>query len=241
MKINSAYRCPKHNAKVGGAKNSQHLESTAADLVAANVTPYELQEVILGLMEHGRIPNGGLGRYNTTHYDIRMTALGSKEQVMAKLRSDSEEEYAARKARVRAAAKKARKQADRENIKRTAKDVGKELAVDAAVGLATAGTGTIARAVGKGARMAAKGIRGARATKGRAMQKIARMPGCKLNSAAGKVSVKAVKAQKKKTGQTLSEAGGSVQRNKLMDKAKAKVKAGNLRQDKIEKAGRSSG
>ena len=70
---------------------------------------------------------------------------------MAKLRSDSEEEYAARKARVRAAAKKARKQADRENIKRTAKDVGKELAVDAAVGLATAGTGTIARAVGKGA------------------------------------------------------------------------------------------
>lgn len=74
LKINSAYRCPKHNAKVGGAKNSQHLESTAADLVAANITPYELQEVILGLMEHGRIPNGGLGRYNTfTHYDIRLT------------------------------------------------------------------------------------------------------------------------------------------------------------------------
>ena len=160
---------------------------------------------------------------------------------MAKLRSDSEEEYAARKARVRAAAKKARKQADRENIKRTAKDVGKELAVDAAVGLATAGSGTIARAVGKGARMAAKGIRGARAAKGRkAAQKIARMPtgSKKLNKAAGKVSVKAVKAQKKKTGQTLSEARGSVQRNKLMDKAKAKVKAGNLRQDKIEKAGK---
>tara|TARA_R110000824_G_scaffold100184_1_gene238198 strand:+ start:7261 stop:7653 length:393 start_codon:yes stop_codon:yes gene_type:complete len=74
LKINSAYRCPKHNKKVGGAFQSLHLESMAADLVSAEVTPDKLQDTILGLMEHNRIPNGGLGRYNTfTHYDIRLT------------------------------------------------------------------------------------------------------------------------------------------------------------------------
>mgnify|MGYP003626686017 FL=1 len=74
--INSAYRCPKHNATVGGAKNSQHLESAAADIVSphSNVSPIALQDTLLGMMEHNSIPNGGLGRYNTfTHYDIRLT------------------------------------------------------------------------------------------------------------------------------------------------------------------------
>ena len=74
LKINSAYRCPKHNAKVGGGKKSQHLESSAADLVARDANPLQLQDTILGMMEHNSIPNGGLGRYDTfTHYDIRLT------------------------------------------------------------------------------------------------------------------------------------------------------------------------
>lgn len=74
LKINSAYRCPKHNKNVGGAKNSQHTKNTAADLVAVEVSPIQLQETVLGMMEHDSIPNGGLGRYNTfTHYDIRLT------------------------------------------------------------------------------------------------------------------------------------------------------------------------
>lgn len=30
--VNSAYRCPKHNAEVGGVKNSQHLLGIAADI-----------------------------------------------------------------------------------------------------------------------------------------------------------------------------------------------------------------
>lgn len=73
LKINSAYRCPKHNENVGGAKNSQHTKNTAVDLVASEVSPIKLQDTILGMMEHNSIPNGGLGRYDTfTHYDIRL-------------------------------------------------------------------------------------------------------------------------------------------------------------------------
>ncbi len=30
--VNSGYRCPKHNAAVGGEKNSQHMRGTAADI-----------------------------------------------------------------------------------------------------------------------------------------------------------------------------------------------------------------
>ena len=74
LKINSGYRCPKHNKTVGGVKNSQHVMSTAVDLIASEVNPNKLQETMLGLMEHNSIPNGGLGRYDTfTHYDIRLT------------------------------------------------------------------------------------------------------------------------------------------------------------------------
>ena len=74
LKINSGYRCPKHNKTVGGVKNSQHVMSTAVDLVASEVSPNKLQETMLGLMEHNSIPNGGLGRYDSfTHYDIRLT------------------------------------------------------------------------------------------------------------------------------------------------------------------------
>jgi len=32
LTITSAYRCEKHNAAVGGAKNSQHIRGTAADI-----------------------------------------------------------------------------------------------------------------------------------------------------------------------------------------------------------------
>ena len=76
LKINSGYRCPKYNELVGGSKNSQHLESAAADIVSANnrVSSIALQDTILGMMEHNSIPNGGLGRYDTfTHYDIRLS------------------------------------------------------------------------------------------------------------------------------------------------------------------------
>jgi hypothetical protein len=44
----------------------------AADLDCPALSPEELADTIEDMMEHGQIPNGGLGRYNTfTHIDIR--------------------------------------------------------------------------------------------------------------------------------------------------------------------------
>ena len=36
IKVNSGYRCPKHNAEVGGAKQSQHVKGEAADICCAD-------------------------------------------------------------------------------------------------------------------------------------------------------------------------------------------------------------
>jgi uncharacterized protein YcbK (DUF882 family) len=74
IKINSGYRCPSYNSKVGGASKSQHLTGNASDLVAQSHTPSQLADVIEGLIRIGAIEEGGLGRYNTfTHYDRRGT------------------------------------------------------------------------------------------------------------------------------------------------------------------------
>ena len=74
IKINSGYRCPSHNSKVGGASKSQHLTGNASDLVAHDHTPKQLADVIEGLIRIGAIEEGGLGRYDTfTHYDRRGT------------------------------------------------------------------------------------------------------------------------------------------------------------------------
>jgi len=74
IKINSGYRCPNYNSKVGGASKSQHLTGNASDLVAHDHTPKQLADVIEGLIRIGAIEEGGLGRYDTfTHYDRRGT------------------------------------------------------------------------------------------------------------------------------------------------------------------------
>lgn len=70
--INSGYRSPKYNAKIGGVKNSQHVKGKASDLRVAGVTPKELALIIEGLIEQGKMKQGGIGIYpNFTHYDIR--------------------------------------------------------------------------------------------------------------------------------------------------------------------------
>jgi len=40
--ITSGYRCPEHNARVGGAANSQHVLGRAADIRVAGMTAAEL-------------------------------------------------------------------------------------------------------------------------------------------------------------------------------------------------------
>jgi len=70
----SGYRTASHNKKVGGAKNSQHLTSSAADINAKGLTPKELAFAIETLIAAKKMKQGGLGIYqNFVHYDIRGT------------------------------------------------------------------------------------------------------------------------------------------------------------------------
>lgn len=68
--INSGYRCPTHNANVGGAKNSQHLYGRAADIVVKGQPPVKVWQYANTLIGD----SGGVGKYNTfTHIDTRGT------------------------------------------------------------------------------------------------------------------------------------------------------------------------
>ena len=69
--INSAYRTPSYNKKVGGAKNSMHLQAKAADITTRSLTPKQLHAKIEALIKSGDMQNGGLGLYPSfVHYDI---------------------------------------------------------------------------------------------------------------------------------------------------------------------------
>lgn len=66
--INSGYRCPTHNAAVGGVEDSQHVEGKAADFTVADVMPSKVYAYLDPVHE------GGLGKYDTfVHVDVRGT------------------------------------------------------------------------------------------------------------------------------------------------------------------------
>lgn len=68
LNINSAYRSPAHNKKVGGSPKSQHLEGTAADIVLQGVTPLLVAQYAVSIQA------GGVGLYKTfTHVDVRVS------------------------------------------------------------------------------------------------------------------------------------------------------------------------
>lgn len=66
--VNSGYRTPAYNKKVGGAAYSQHLYGMGADIYIAGVKPKEVAAFAETLL-----PNtGGIGIYaNFTHIDVR--------------------------------------------------------------------------------------------------------------------------------------------------------------------------
>ena len=66
--INSAYRTPSHNAKVGGTSRSQHLYGLAADIEVKGHSPAEVADYAETLLAG----TGGIGRYDGfTHVDVR--------------------------------------------------------------------------------------------------------------------------------------------------------------------------
>jgi len=70
----SGYRTPSHNKKVGGAKFSQHLTASAADINVKTLSPKKLAAEIEKLIKAGKMKQGGLGVYpGFVHYDIRGT------------------------------------------------------------------------------------------------------------------------------------------------------------------------
>jgi len=74
IRINSAYRSPEHNAKVGGVPKSQHLLGKAADIVVKGMKTEFLYQYIEDAISNGEMLQGGLGLYDTfVHYDIRGT------------------------------------------------------------------------------------------------------------------------------------------------------------------------
>ena len=74
--VNSGYRSPEYNAKIGGVKNSQHLLGKAADITIEGLKPAEVYRIINELIDMGLMLQGGLGLYEKrgfVHYDIRKT------------------------------------------------------------------------------------------------------------------------------------------------------------------------
>lgn len=66
--VNCGYRSPEHNAKVGGVKNSFHVQGLAAD-----IRPKDLNDLAqLQSIADSKNPNGGVGFYDTfVHVDAR--------------------------------------------------------------------------------------------------------------------------------------------------------------------------
>lgn len=68
VRINSSCRCAKDNARVGGAKNSQHLTGRAADITVDDTSPMGVYSYLT--MNYPE--RFGIGRYNSfTHIDSR--------------------------------------------------------------------------------------------------------------------------------------------------------------------------
>jgi uncharacterized protein YcbK (DUF882 family) len=78
IRINSGYRCPAHNAAVGGVTASYHCQGLAADIRAEGIGADALWKAVRALWAKGFLPDlGGLGRYTgRIHVDVAKAADG---------------------------------------------------------------------------------------------------------------------------------------------------------------------
>ena len=86
--INSAYRTPTHNKRVGGASNSQHVKGTAADIRVQGVPPFAIaawmEQYIKSVGKHA------CGYYPISlfcHVDVRATKVLFQEFKKSKTRT----------------------------------------------------------------------------------------------------------------------------------------------------------
>lgn len=69
--VNSGYRCPEYNKKIGGVSNSQHVAGNAADIVIRGMNPEEMYKQAVKIQE---FREGGIGIYidrGFIHVDVR--------------------------------------------------------------------------------------------------------------------------------------------------------------------------
>lgn len=69
--VNSAYRCPEHNAQVGGAGKSEHVEGLAADIRVERLTAAQLEAIARKILAIRGIGRDDRRRY--VHVDVRAT------------------------------------------------------------------------------------------------------------------------------------------------------------------------
>jgi uncharacterized protein YcbK (DUF882 family) len=70
--VNSGYRTPTYNKKIGGKPASQHLQAKAADITVKCKSPRQLKTIVEKLITEGKLKFGGVGLYpGFLHVDIR--------------------------------------------------------------------------------------------------------------------------------------------------------------------------
>ena len=67
--ITSGFRCPSHNASVGGVANSQHLDGTAADITYDGVDVEKLTDIAI---DSGASGVGSYFNQGFVHVDCRL-------------------------------------------------------------------------------------------------------------------------------------------------------------------------
>jgi N-acetylmuramoyl-L-alanine amidase len=76
LEVSCMYRCPTHNAAVGGVPNSQHVQGTAADVQTPNYQHCHTPEQLKWYAQ--QLPFDGIGLYDWgVHVDVRQGGVGA--------------------------------------------------------------------------------------------------------------------------------------------------------------------
>jgi uncharacterized protein YcbK (DUF882 family) len=61
IQITSGYRCPEHNAAIGGSKASQHMQGKAVDISTKNLSAHDRYRLIQLIFKIGTFTGVGIG------------------------------------------------------------------------------------------------------------------------------------------------------------------------------------